>query len=338
MSQSTITVQSVVNYASTQTGLMPLTGVGGYANEPAISIANDTLSELLAPPFAWKFNRATMPIFVTQQNQQDYPFAGAAAWTSTGGASIGLASNNSITESTNTVTVTTLYPHNFTAGQTVFMAGNTVAAYNSSFTSTPAGSAWATGWTILTTPTTTTFTFTHASSGLAASGAPGITNCAWLESATMVNMNDTASAQYIWYLNAVRELEPSSRVAVPSKVAVQSDDGAGTLTLRLSELPGPQPLGVTTIYQKRPALLTSLSSTWAPFPDEYAFAYRQMFLAFCLRYANSPRSEVEYQKGQVAVSKALGSNDREQSDEFISPAGGSLMGGLSSGFFGGWPI
>lgn len=334
---STVTVQSVVNFASTQTGLMPLVGVGGFANEPAISIANDVLSELLAPPFAWKFNRKQMALFTTQQNQQDYQFAGATAWTANGGVSIDLASNNAIVESGNTVTVKTLGAHNFAVGATVFMTGNTVADYNSVFSTSPsAGSLWTGGW-VITAVTATTFSFVHVTSGLANSGAPGITNCSWLESGSMVNMNDTASAQYIWYLDAVRTLQPSSRGAIPGRVCVVSDDGAGILTIRLQYLPGPQPFGITLIYQARPALLSSLSSTWAPFPDEYAFAYRQMFLALALRYANSPRSEVEYKKAQSAVLKSLGANDREQTDEFIVPAGGSIMG-AQVGVTSGWPF
>lgn len=338
MSQSTLTIQNVVDFTRTQTGLMPLVDVGGFTGQPALSLANDVLSELLSPPFAWKFNRVQMGILVTQQFQQDYRFAGATAWTSTGGASIGLAATPAITESGFVVTVNTLYAHNFTAGQTVFMTGNTVAAYNSTFSSTPSGSNWGAGWVITTVPTPTSFTFTHASSGLANSGAAGITNCSWLESATMVNMNDTAAAQYVWYLEAVRTLQPSSRVTMATRVSVLSDDGAGTLTIRLKDLPGPQPLGITNIYQARPALLAALSGTWAPFPDEYAFVYRQMFLAHALRYANSPRSEVEYAKAQNNVLKALGANDRETSDEFVVPANGSLMGNGGGAFVSnGWP-
>lgn len=339
MPLATLTVQQVIDFTRTQTGLMPLTGVGGFTNEPAVSLANDVLSELLSPPFAWKFNRQTMNIFVTQQFKQDYPFAGATAWTSTGGASIALVATPGISESGNTVTVNTLYAHNFTAGQTVFMNGNTVAAYNSTFSSTPSGSSWGAGWVITTVPTSTSFTFLHASSGLANSGAAGITNCSWLESSTMVNMNDTASAQYVWFLEAVRTLQPSSQVAVPDRVNILSDDGNGVLTIRLRSLPGPQPLGVTNIFQARPGLITNLSSTWTPFPDEYAFVYRQMFLAHALRYANSPRSEVEYQKAQVGVLKALGANDRETSEEFVVPAGGSLMGNGGGAFTSyGWPF
>ena len=61
------------------------------------------------------------------------------------------------TESVNTVTITTTAAHGLVVGQQVTISGVTVAGYNGTFT-------------ILTTPTTTTFTYTDASSGLANSG------------------------------------------------------------------------------------------------------------------------------------------------------------------------
>ena len=332
MGQSNVTVQQVVNYASQHTELMPLIGVGGYSNEPALSIANDVLSELLGQPFPWKFNRKVAPFFVTQQWKQDYKFAGAAAWTQNGGAAIALASANAITESGFVVTVNTIEAHNFNVGDTVFMSGNTVAAYNSTQSQTPSGTTWSGGWTITAVPSTTSFTFTHSQSGLANSGAPGITDLGWLEYATMINMNDTSAQPYVWYLIAVRTLEPANRQFIPDRVSVFSDDGAGTLTLRLRYLPGPQPLGVTLAYQQRPTLITSLSNTWAPFPDEYAYVYRQMFLAHAYRFANSGRADVEYQKAMANVAKALGTNDREQSEEYIQPEGS--LGGTFA--WGGW--
>lgn len=334
MSQSTITVQQVVNYASQHTELMPLISVGGYSNEPALSIANDVMSELLAQPFPWKFNRSVAPFLVTQQWKQDYKFAGASCWTQNGGAALALATaaTPGLTESGFVVTATTIEQHNFNVGDTVYINNATVAAYNSTVSQSPSGTFWSGGYTITAVPTSTSFTFTHSQSGLGSSGAPGITNMGWLEYATMINMNDTSAQPYVWYLTAVRTLEPANRQFQPDRVSVFADDGAGTLTIRLRYLPGPQPMGVTLAYQQRPTLISSLSATWSPFPDEYAFVYRQMFLAHAYRFANSGRADVEYQKAMANIAKALGANDREQSEEYIQPEGS--LGGTYS--WGGW--
>lgn len=323
---STVTIQQVVNFAATQAELVPLSGVGGFSNEPALSLANDTIASILhATP--WKFNRVEMGPLVTTPFKQDYDFAGAVAWTETGGVAIGLASGNAITESSFTVTVNTLnsQPHNFTVGQTVYMTGNTVAAYNSTFSSTPSASGWSGGWTITAVPTTTSFQFTHASSGLSNSGAAGITNFGWLESGTFVDVRDTSPSQGVYYLKAVRTLQPTSSTSLPGKVCVLSASSTGVLKIRFIGVPG-QPWMVTLVYQAAAPLKTALSDTWSPFPDEYAYAYRQMFLAHAYRHINSKRSEIEYQKALQMIANARQDDDSEMSDENMAPAGGSLMG------------
>jgi hypothetical protein len=199
---STVTLQSVINYCMTHTELMPLANVAGYTDEPALSIANDVIAEILAPPFAWKFNRAALPLFVTQQNRQDNQFAGAVAFVLSGknvlgGVGIDTAANSGVTESGNTVTVKTLDPHNFSVGDTVYMSGNTVPAYNSTETITPSSSQWSGGWVITAVPSIYSFQFTHASSGLAASGAPGISDFGWGESATFVDENDISAPRQV---------------------------------------------------------------------------------------------------------------------------------------------
>jgi hypothetical protein len=322
---STITVQSVINFSSAHTELMPLANVAGFTDEPALSLANDVLGEIMSPPFAWKFNRATMPLLLTSQNRQDYKFAGAAVFTLKGASVIGgvgidLVSNNGITESGFTVTVKTLDPHNLTAGDPFFMTGNTVAAYNSVETITPTSSQWSNGWTVLAVIDAKTFTFTHASSGLANSGAPGITDFGWAEYATFVDELSTSSPRQVRHLEATRTLQPSSQVATPEQISITESGTAGILSVRFNTVPSAAAFGVSVVYQKKAPVLTAIAgATWAPVPDEYAFVVRQMFLASAFRYVGSARGEKEYEKAQLAISKALGRDDAETSNEFIAP-------------------
>lgn len=71
---STITLQEVVQWAQTFTKLIPIIGVGGYTNEPALSICNDVIQEILSEPYNWKFNSKVAVPFVTDTNAntQDY--------------------------------------------------------------------------------------------------------------------------------------------------------------------------------------------------------------------------------------------------------------------------
>lgn len=52
-------------------GLRPLLGIGGAANEPALSIGDWVRQFLMSPPFAWRWNRSKVTVNLTA-GQQDY--------------------------------------------------------------------------------------------------------------------------------------------------------------------------------------------------------------------------------------------------------------------------
>jgi hypothetical protein len=324
------TLQGVVNLASTHADLLPLSGVGGYTDEPALSLCNDALSDLLFSEIDWKFNRVEAPMMVTAQNKQDYLIAGAVAFTlgsTSTGAHIGLATTPAITESGTTVTVNTLEPHRFNIADTVYMSGNTVAAYNSAFTDNGSSAAWSGGWVITAVPTSTSFTFTHGSSGLANSGAPGISDFGWLASASMTQLNDTSSPQDGRILQAVKELSVWKRVANPEKVCVLKDNGDGTLKVRFWYTPGSTIWAVNLVYQAKAPLKTSLADDWSPFPDHYSAVYRQALLYRMYRYLNNGQQTVEFQKLQAEIAKANGAEDRETTNIGLVPEDGSFLDG-----------
>lgn len=321
MSNTTLTLQNVVNFAAIHAELSPLAGVGGFTNEPALSLCNDALQEITAQPNAWKHNRAELPVFVTTTYRQDYTFGGAVAFTlEEGGAGIALASASTpgVVRTGTTVVVTTLENHNMTVGRTVYMFGNTDAQFNSLFSQGPNSSGYSGGW-VITAITATTFTFTHLVSGSTNSGAPGITNYAWLESGTMREINTTAPIPRTWQLEAVNDLHPTSYSTRPAKVAALTDNGDGTLKFRMQYAPGGTFYAVALVYQMQPPLKVALTDTWTPFPDRYGFVIRQAFLARAYRFMNSAKTESEYQKSQLMISKATGADDAEQSDQRIYP-------------------
>lgn len=328
---STRTIQQTVNFASTHVELLPLVGVGGYSNEPSISIANDVLAEILSPPYNWKWNRNTMGLFVPQQNKQDLKFGGAAAFTlasssQLGGVGIALKTASGITSSgfPGTVTVNTLDAHNFSVGDTVYLYGVADSVYNSTFTQTPSQSTWSGGYVITAVPSSTSFQFASISGQTLTSGAPGISNFGWGEFGTMVNENESSSPQKTQYLTVARELEPTSHIAIPSKISC-FDNQDNTLTVRLWELPGAAPWGITTTYQAKAPLLTSLSSTWSPIPDEYAWLVNEIFVAKAYQYLGKYDQEKVDQIVAAACLKAMGRDDAEGSAEYVVPES-PLMG------------
>jgi hypothetical protein len=305
------------------------------------------MQELLSHPHDFKFNSVDMPFFVTANCQQDYLFAGATAFqlslnqsgsntaVASAGAQIDLASNNAITVSGGVVTVNIIQgqmAHQLTVGATVYMAGVTMttgtsANYNSTLTRTASSNIWSGGW-VITAITATSFSFAAVAgqNNSDVGGAPGITNFGWLASATCTELNNQSPVGNIRPVEAVRNLALSPRPNNPTKICFRKEllnpsTGAstGVIQLRLSEPCSSTMWRIEPVYQAKAPLLTALTQTWAPFPDELGFVYRQGLIARMYRYLNSPQQVAEFQKAEAAILKATGADDREMSDVHCYP-------------------
>lgn len=323
---STLTLQSVVNLAATHLELVPLAGVGGYTNEPALSLCNDTLQTLLAQPLDWFFNRAEMPMFVTAPNKQDYLHAGATIFTfsaSPQGIGIDLASNNALTISGSTVTIKTLEQYNGSVNDVCYIRG-TGSNYDSTLTQNGVTSAFGGNTYTITNINGLTLTATLTGTASGTSGAPGINDFGWASDCTMWGINTNTAVFPTRHVYVRRMLQPTSVIQFPIKdIAVIQDLGTGVLKIRTNPVPGSgQCWGVNLVYQKKAPLLSSLSSTWAPFPDEYSYVYRQGFLAAGYRYINSPRADAEEQKLALKIKMALAADEREVPDVSLYPEDG----------------
>jgi len=73
---STTRLQAIVEYAKTYPDLSPVLASGGFSQEPALTIANDVMIQMLSKPFAPKWNRTRLPLFYTNSWQQDYALPG----------------------------------------------------------------------------------------------------------------------------------------------------------------------------------------------------------------------------------------------------------------------
>jgi hypothetical protein len=342
----TNTFQSVVNFCSTQIDLLPLSGVGGYANEPALSICNDALADLLTAENNWKINRRDYPNFlVTAPFKQDYIWGGSSAFTlgaTNQGWAIALASNSGITVSAGVVTVNTIEPHGFKVSDTVFLNGVVAKAgngadptkYNAVLTTNSVGTSWSGGFTI-TAVTSTSFSFAAVAgqNNTDILGAPGITDFGWMQESYMYMMIDTSAPYYNRLLYAKRQLPLSRIVDNPSSIAALHDNNDGTIVFRFYYCPGTITWGAKLTYQMAAPISTALTSTWAPFPDHYAPLYRQAVVYRMYRYLNSPRAADEYKKLQLEISKASGYDDNEQTDVTLQPANPLLDDGLYYGFW-----
>jgi len=227
---STITLQDVALWATTFTKLIPIVGVGGYQNEPALSICNNVIQRMLSRPYNWKFNSKVAQSFLTSgtSNQQDYP--------------------------------------------------------------------------------------------------QNITDLGWLESAICVDPASTQQPQPITLIETVRNLQPSSQVANPVKIASMFETDAG-VTFRLWPVPSSsKQWEIIPTYQMKAPLKGGIQETWYPIPDELAFVYRQGFLAEAYKHADDPRFEREEAKFVMMMQEALGIKDMEANSEGFVPDFGLFIG------------
>ncbi len=354
---STITLQTISNFCSTHSDLLPLTGVGGYTSEPFISIANDVMAEIINNEQDWKWNSvetcdlvATFAPLITSLNKQDYLFAGASAFVlqvSSGGtqvvssgAAIDLIANGGVTVSAGTVTVKTLEPHRFAVGNIVNLVGlvfttGTAANYNSAYTDNGSSASWATGYAI-TAVTAKSFSFAAVAgqNNSDVGGAPGfgvkngsavqLGGMGWLAGANMFELNNTSSPPNWRQLKGVLNLPKWSRVADPEKVAIVQDYGTGVLKIRFNQIPGGVIWAVNLIYQLAAPVLTDMAGTWAPIPDKYGDLIRQGALYRCYRYLNpnSTATQNEFKKFQAVLQKSQGTDNAEEANVYLQPEEG----------------
>lgn len=313
---STITLQNIVDYGRTQTRLIPIVGVGGLGQEPALSLCNDTLQEVLSSPYAWRFNRASIPPFTTVNYQQDYIVTGATA--ATPGAAGGIfpvkMSPLGASESGTTVTINTTYAHTIAVGNVVTITGMADPSYNGTFTCT-------------TVPNSTSFTFTHTLSNLGPSGASGITNINWVERCVLEDFANTSNVKPRHNIEVVATLTIESIIQPPFKVSFETQQDDGSVTFRFWPVPSSQIWTAYLDYQVKPPIKTSLGNTWAPWPDELGYVLRQGFLSRALVFAEDPRAQQELQKFEMLLAKALGIKDQEMRSESFFPERPILFGG-----------
>jgi len=306
---STISVQNVLDYARTYPVLTqvlgtPVAGYGMGQSSTAIVIANEVLAEILAEPFNWKWNRVIAPPFLTNSLQQDYPTSIAnLSWIET--CTRVDINNTSIPKPIYGMEVVReLLPTSYQYTPTQLSWVPNAEAQLGIWT---ASTAYASGIGANAMPAQP-YTGIWDSNGniqvITTYGTTGSTAPTW---ATSIGAT-TADNTVVWTM--VDPQASSFRVSpLPSQ--------AGTLWQ------------VTPVFQKKPPLITSLSQTWAPIPDELAYVYRQGFLAKALKAADDERYEKEYMLFEALIKKALGSSDRE-AEEFSMYPGRSIQGGCGA--------
>jgi hypothetical protein len=105
--------------------------------------------------------------------------------------------------------------------------------------------------------------------------------------------------------NIASSLSAESAIKRPSSAAMNLQDDAGNVTLRLNALPDVAYI-IEGYYQRAPVMMTSLANTWGPIPDHLSFIYDWGFLGFCSLLTKDARAPIFLSK---FASHLLGSQD-----------------------------
>lgn len=194
--------------------------------------------------------------------------------------------------------------------------------------------------TLLTaTPTAVTFltptgvTITNgADSGTmyaAPSGAPGIWNLAWLESAAVVDINNPSFPLPVSPIDAVHRIAPEyTSTGDTLSISYEVDYGNGVVKFRLSQPVSTYPFAFNVVYQAKSPKFTSGQNVFQ-WPDDYSFALFELLLWQGMRFAygiTSTETQAQMQVAMLAMQQVLAAEDREDNIQALTP-GSTLMGG-----------
>lgn len=331
---STVTVQDVANWAKSFPECTPVLGVSGFAQEPAITFANDVMQKILAQGMNWKWNRAYVPPFLTVALQQDYPTQVTdLGWLETSRMiDINNSTNNGNTAPKPMFAIETVRDLPLTSTQAnpfnICFVPNAQATFGT----------WQPNYQVLCgygqsmTPIQAIQSFVDANGNILYIDStvmglnlqsPGFVNGP-VQLPTPNPYGTTGSTQPI--------LPPSA----PPGTTVMDGTVNWTVAppngymIRVSPLP---PLSglcwlLWPVYQRKAQRIKLLQQTISPIPDEYAYLFRSGFLAYCYDHAGSPKAGAAYAKWEEQIMTALKASDRETEDWTMYPSTG-LMGGGS---------
>jgi hypothetical protein len=358
LNQST-TVQNIIDQLGLHTNLQNFFVNNGIVVtfEPGMTICNKTNQMLLAKSKSWKFNRCELSgppnnpagnFFVTQYGLQDYLHAGACAFSIAAPASVVSASATyggvgidlkaapvgggtaAITSAGGTVTVQTLQQHPFAIGSTVYLSGCVDAVYNSVFTFNgfTASSAWTNGYVVTAVPDLFHFQFAAGAGQTISSGAPGIINWGWGESAYLTDPSSQAFPQPISKMDLVDRLAPSyySSGEPTPRICMLLDQNNGILKFRLGEPYGSMPIQINLVYQARATKLL-LPTDIIQWPDNLSFCFHETALWLAYRFAKSvgaKETQIQMQTAQAAIMSCLQGDDNEDSGQTLVPDRGLM--------------
>ena len=330
MSNSSYTLQDVVDIAEANADLSPVLPTGGWADQPAIQIANAVMSAILlggpnGQPYNWKFNRFNVSPFPTISWQQDYFVPGLVT--------LGWLESSWAIQFTNTSQPKPKFPMEVhkdlqvTYQQTGYPGKicwipnklAQVGTWGATEISTPTGQNNPGPGAVYTNPLTST---QQPSNPITAIKDPN--GNFW----TVTTYGTCGNSQPVW-TNPVTYPTLNSPNTVASTIAdgtviwtAVNPDGQA---MRLNPIPPQQGVvwTINPVGQSRIVKLASLSQSLDPLPDDLYQYFVDGFMAQCYRRSPDPKVRAkfpdEWKLWLRSLDMAVKTFDKEQDDFFFLP-------------------
>lgn len=154
------------------------------------------------------------------------------------------------------------------------------------------------------------------------SGAPGIWNLGWIESAAVVDLNNNSFPVPVTPIDAVHRIAPEyTSTGDKMSMAVEIDYGNGVIKFRLSEPPSTYPYAFTVSYQAKAPTFNSPQSIFQ-WPDDQSWVLFELLLWQGMRTAygiTATETQAQMEVAFRALQMALEAEDREANDQAITP-------------------
>jgi len=159
------------------------------------------------------------------------------------------------------------------------------------------------------------------------SGAPGIWNLGWVESAALVDINNPSFPLPVTPIDAVHRLAPEyTSTGDNISLSCEIDYGNGVVKFRISQPISTYPFAFNVVYQAKAPKFTDGRSVFQ-WPDDYSFALFEMLLWQGMRFAygmTAAETNTQMQVAQMAVSSVLAAEDREDNIQALTPTRGLM--------------
>jgi hypothetical protein len=283
---SSVTLQSVVDYARTMPELNPVLAVGGFSQQPALTIATDTMIAMLSPSMNFKFNRSIVEPFYTNSWQQDYAVPGVV--------SLGWIEHAYMVDINNTAYPPPIWPLEVVRDleRTSWQIGRIGQV------------AWLPNDQLVYAAWTANSTYTKIIGTPANPGTP-LTQIVdpngnlWSVSNNLTTTVTTGTVQPTWPANPIYPT-----YANPGILATTVTDGTVVWEainpkgqgFRVGPLPPQSGLyyQVNPVAQNRPPAFTSMTQVINPIPDDYASYFRQGFIAHSYRHSTDKNVRAKF--------------------------------------------